>query len=216
MTDDYMDFANVTYINDPATPVIDVPSINSDPALYSSDMSHLSATNMDEHLLNTDNQTDKVIAYRLYVRRFPILIIFCLCSLTSGFQWIEYVIIQNIIVRFYNESLPSAEDQANNMVTWTSLVYMITYIPLAFPAMWLLDRKGLKVTCSMGAFLNVVGSLIKCASVKTTRWWITFIGQFICACAQSFTLGIPPFLAATWFGADSVSTVTSFAVFGNQ
>ena len=28
--------------------------------------------------------------------------------------------------------------------------------------------------------------------------------------------GIPPFLAASWFGSDSVSTVTAIAVFGNQ
>jgi hypothetical protein len=79
--------------------------------------------------------------------------------------------------------------------------------------------------------------VIKCFSVGGDRWWIAFSGQLICACAQSFTLGreiflldvrkmmcffrggilgIPPFLAASWFGSDSVSTVTAIAVFGNQ
>ena len=29
-------------------------------------------------------------------------------------------------------------------------------------------------------------------------------------------LGIPPYLAATWFSSNSVSTVTAIAVFGNQ
>ncbi|CAF0883618.1 unnamed protein product [Didymodactylos carnosus] len=206
----------VVYSNDTTVPVTDLSNIDSDQIVNSDYTNPLSATNIQRHQANTDDQIDKHIPYRLYPRRFPILIIFCLCSLTSGFQWIEYVIIQNIIVRYYNESLPSAEHTANDMVTWTSLLYMVTYIPLAFPAMWLLDRKGLKVTCSTGAFLNALGALIKCASVKPTRWWVTFTGQFICACAQSFTLGIPPFLAATWFGADSVSTVTSLAVFGNQ
>ncbi|CAF1253812.1 unnamed protein product [Adineta ricciae] len=154
--------------------------------------------------------------YKVYPRRFAILAIFCICSLASGFQWIEYVIIQNIIVRYYNESLPGDAEAKNNAVTWTSLSYMVTYIPLMFPAMWLLDRYGLKITCSTGAFLNCVGAIVKCFSVDTNLWWITFTGQMICACAQSFTLGIPPYLAATWFSSDSVSTVTAIAVFGNQ
>lgn len=58
-----------------------------------------------------------------------------------------------------------------------------------FPAMWLLDRYGLKITCSTGAFLNGLGAIIKCFSVGPDRWWIAFGGQIICACAQSFTLG---------------------------
>jgi hypothetical protein len=63
--------------------------------------------------------------YKVYPRRFAILAIFCLCSLSSGFQWIEYVIIQNIIVRYYNESLPGDYEAKNNAVIWTSLSYMV-------------------------------------------------------------------------------------------
>lgn len=63
--------------------------------------------------------------YQLYPRRFPVLIIFCICSLSSGFQWIEYVIIQNIIVRYYNQSLPDSYGAKNSAVTWTSLIYMV-------------------------------------------------------------------------------------------
>lgn len=63
--------------------------------------------------------------YKVYPRRFAILIIFCICSLLSGFQWIQYVIIQNIIVRYYNQSLPESYDAKNNAVTWTSLSYMV-------------------------------------------------------------------------------------------
>ncbi|CAF2522528.1 unnamed protein product [Rotaria sp. Silwood2] len=160
--------------------------------------------------LTTRTNTTRV--YKVYPRRFAILAIFCICSLSSGFQWIEYVIIQNIIVRYYNESLPESYEAKNNAVTWTSLLYMVTYIPLMFPAMWLLDRQGMKITCSTGAFLNSLGAFIKCFSVGTNRWWVAFTGQIICACAQSFTLGIPPYLAATWFGSNSVSTVTAIAV----
>ncbi|UJR26610.1 hypothetical protein I4U23_007929 [Adineta vaga] len=175
-----------------------------------------SSSNDEQNNVETNNYSITPRTYKVYPRRFAILTIFCICSLSSGFQWIEYVIIQNIIVRYYNESLPGDDDAKNNAVTWTSLSYMVTYIPLMFPAMWLLDRYGMKITCSTGAFLNCLGAVIKCFSVGTNRWWIAFTGQIVCACAQSFTLGIPPYLAATWFSSDSVSTVTAIAVFGNQ
>lgn len=71
------------------------------------------------------NDSTSTRIYKVYPRRFAILIIFCLCSLTNGFQWIEYAIIQNIIVRYYNESLPTNYDSKNNAVTWTSLSYMV-------------------------------------------------------------------------------------------
>ncbi len=75
---------------------------------------------------NTNIQTNSTTRiYKVYPRRFAILAIFCLCSLSSGFQWIEYVIIQNIIVRYYNQSLPESYDAKNTAVTWTSLSYMV-------------------------------------------------------------------------------------------
>jgi len=77
---------------------------------------------------NTNNQINSSPApriYKVYPRRFAILGIFCICSLLSGFQWIQYVIIQNIIVLYYNESLPESYDAKNNAVTWTSLSYMV-------------------------------------------------------------------------------------------
>jgi hypothetical protein len=85
----------------------------------------------DEENTNLPPATTRV--YKVYPRRFAILIIFCICSLSSGFQWIQYVIIQNIVVRYYNQSLPESYDAKNNAVTWTSLSYMvIEYISIQF------------------------------------------------------------------------------------
>lgn len=47
-------------------------------------------------------------------------------------------------------------------------------------------------------------------------FWITFIGQAIVGASQMFTLGIPPRLAAVWFGPDEVSKACALGVFGNQ
>lgn len=71
--------------------------------------------------------------YKVYTRRWFMLIIFVLYSASNAFQWIQYAIIANIIMQYYNVS--------STAVDWTSMVYMVTYIPLIFPASYLLDKK---------------------------------------------------------------------------
>ncbi|XP_039258966.2 choline/ethanolamine transporter flvcr2a-like [Styela clava] len=145
---------------------------------------------------------------RLYKRRFLMLGIFSVYSMSSAFQWIEYAIITNIITKYYGVS--------ELAVQWTSMVYMASYIPLMFVATWMLDRWGLRKVVLFGATLNAVGSLIKIGSVQPHLFALSFIGQTVAACAQSFVLEIPPKVASVWFGPSEVSTATAIGVFGNQ
>ena len=43
---------------------------------------------------------------------------------------------------------------------------MATFIPLVFPAMWLIDNTGLKNVALIGSGLNAAGSLIKCFGIS--------------------------------------------------
>ena len=146
---------------------------------------------------------------RLYMRRWVILFIFAFVSLLSAFNWIEYNIIQDVTIQFYNASLPEDEADKNDAVNWFSMVYMLCYIPLVFPAMFLLDKKGLKMSCVLGALLTTVGSLIKCAAVRSDLFAVAMLGQTICAIAQAFTLSVPARLSALWFGPSEIATATS-------
>lgn len=145
---------------------------------------------------------------KVYSKRWVILGIFCSLSMSNAFQWIEYSIIGNIVKKYYN-----VDDIA---VNWTSMIYMLAYIPLVFPATWLLDKYGLRLTALLGACGNCLGAWIKCASAAPDRFWVTFLGQSIVGTSQIFILGIPPRLAAIWFGPKEVSTACSLGVFGNQ
>jgi len=69
---------------------------------------------------------------KLYKRRWPMLLLFVLCSMANAVQWIQYSIISNVIMKFY--------DVSSFAVDFTSIVYMVSYIPLIFPASWILDR----------------------------------------------------------------------------
>jgi len=108
---------------------------------------------------------------KLYKRRFLILFIFSLYSMSSAFQWIEYAIITNIIIRYYGTTQLA--------VTWTSMIYMLSYIPLVFVATWMLDNWGLRRILILGASLNAIGSLIKIGSVAPHLFAVSFVGTLM-------------------------------------
>ncbi|KRT86292.1 membrane transporter [Oryctes borbonicus] len=144
----------------------------------------------------------------VYKIRWVILGIFVLYSASNAMQWIQYSIIANIITEFYGVS--------SIAVDWTSMIYMILYIPTVFPASFLLDKLGLKVTVLLGSIGTCIGSWIKVGSVDPNLFWVTFLGQSVVALSQACILSIPARLAAVWFGPEQVSSACSIGVFGNQ
>ncbi|KAH3738409.1 feline leukemia virus subgroup C receptor-related protein 2-like [Dreissena polymorpha] len=159
---------------------------------------------------------EETLVPKVYNRRWIMLLLFATLSFSNAYQWIHLNIIGNVIIEFYNESLPTDSFQQATAIDWLSMIYMLCYIPLIFPATWLLDKKGLRICLICGAFLNALGAWIKCACLASGRFPVLMFAQTICAIAPIFIVGIPAHLAATWFGPDQVSTATAFGVFGNQ
>jgi FLVCR family feline leukemia virus subgroup C receptor-related protein len=145
---------------------------------------------------------------KLYKKRFFILFMFILLSASNAMQWIEYSIIAHIISHYYNVKFST--------VDWTSMIYMLSYMILVFPGSWFLDKYGLRASVLIGACGNCVGAWLKIFSTHPDRFWLTFLAQTIVGSSQVFILGIPPRLAAVWFGPKQVSTACAAGVFGNQ
>lgn len=162
----------------------------------------------ERHAMLPAEPQEAALQTRLYRRRFAVLGVFSLYSLLNAFQWIQYSIITSIFTHFYGVS--------NVMIDWLSVVYMVAYIPLIFPATWLLDRRGLRVTALLGAGLNCAGAWLKCASAAPGLFWVTMVAQVVCSVAQVFILGLPSRIASVWFGPREVSTACATAVLGNQ
>lgn len=141
-------------------------------------------------------------------RRFVVLLIFSSYSLVNAFHWIQYSIISNVFEGFYGVSALH--------INWLSMVYMLAYVPLIFPATWLLDTRGLRLTALLGSGLNCLGAWVKCGSVQRHLFWVTMLGQSLCSVAQVFILGLPSRIASVWFGPKEVSTACATAVLGNQ
>ncbi|KAF3703178.1 Feline leukemia virus subgroup C receptor-related protein 1 [Channa argus] len=155
-----------------------------------------------------EEEEGKKLETRLYRSRFAVLAVFSLYSLVNAFQWIQYSIITNVFTQYYGVT--------NAKIDLLSIVYMVAYIPLIFPATWLLDRKGLRLTALLGAGLNCAGAWLKCGSVSPELFGVTVTAQLVCSVAQVFILGLPSRVASVWFGPREVSTACAAAVLGNQ
>ncbi|XP_077476840.1 choline/ethanolamine transporter flvcr2a isoform X2 [Stigmatopora argus] len=145
---------------------------------------------------------------KLYTRRWVMLFLFYIYSMSNAMMWLQYGIISNIIKNFYGVG-----DLAIN---WLSMIYFFTYIPLILPVMWLLDNRGLREIVMVGSAFNCIGAWIKTSTAHPGSFGVTFLGQFVCSVATVYVLGIPSRLASLWFGQQEVSTACSIGVLGNQ
>lgn len=102
----------------------------SEPNLKSSGSSRnsVSGSVMDESLTIGSHKVNYVVTGR----RWVILALFVVYSASNSMQWTQYTIINDIVVGYYGVD--------STLVSWTSMVYMVTYVPLIFPASWLLDK----------------------------------------------------------------------------
>lgn len=131
---------------------------------------------------STGSSSDLSGATQVYWTRFLQLGLFCLYSMSNAFQWIEYSIVGNLVSAYYGVD-PETVD-------FTAVVYMVTYIPLIFPAAWLLDKRGLRFVVLLGALGTCAGSWIKvrrgpffgCLTVRCLRGdrWTKRFSVFSC------------------------------------
>ncbi|XP_037097667.1 feline leukemia virus subgroup C receptor-related protein 2 isoform X2 [Syngnathus acus] len=158
--------------------------------------------------IQENTQLFPLMETKLYKRRWVMLFIFCVYSMSNAMMWLQYGIISNIFKHFYGIG-----DQAIN---WLSMIYFLTYIPLIVPVMWLLDNRGLRELMVVGSALNCIGAWIKTSTAHPDSFPMTFLGQFVCSVATVYILGIPSKLASVWFGPQEVSTACAIGVLGNQ
>ncbi|XP_056638267.1 uncharacterized MFS-type transporter C09D4.1 isoform X1 [Diorhabda sublineata] len=159
----------------------------------------------DEEQLRRLPEVEKIQVYGV---RWLVLGLFVLYSAINAMQWIQFSIINDVIVKYYGVS--------SMWVDWTSMIYMVLYIPFVFPASYLLEKLGLRKAVIIGMLGTCIGSWIKVGAVSQDRFYIAFLGQTVVGFSQIFVLSVPARLAAVWFGPSQVSSACSIGVFGNQ
>jgi hypothetical protein len=147
----------------------------------------------------------------LYGRRYGMLALFCILSVSNASMWIQFGSIDDHVRSYFGIS--------NNGVNWLSMIYMLVYPPLCFPMLFFVDKYGLRVAVTSGAFLNALAAGLR--YIGGMRGgpegfiWV-FTGQTLAGIGQLFVLGVPPLLSAVWFGDRERATATSVGVLANQ
>jgi len=148
----------------------------------------------------------------VYKQRWFILIILSWLNFTNALLWISYASISDHVSKFYDVSLDS--------VNYLSLAYPVVTIILSLPAIWGIDKVGLRMTCISCGWINLISSLLRMASsdmyipVKY-RFPIAMIGQVIGAIAQPLAMFSPAKLASVWFPPNQRAIATTIAAMGN-
>ncbi|XP_044729454.1 uncharacterized MFS-type transporter C09D4.1-like [Chrysoperla carnea] len=155
-----------------------------------------------------DQKSTETISYRVYKRRWFMLFNFFAIFFINSAQWIQYTIIEDIVEKYYNISA--------TMVNMTSVVYLITYLPLILPASYIMNKKGVRFALLLAAGGNFIGSWLKVFSSHPNGFYIGLIGQSILSVSQLFMLSMPPKLAGIWFDSNQMSTACTIGVFGTQ
>lgn len=69
---------------------------------------------------------------RVYRRRWAMLALFVAAIALNALPWMQYTVIGDVATPYYGVT--------HTMIEWTSMVYNVTAMLLAFPAAWVLDK----------------------------------------------------------------------------
>lgn len=153
--------------------------------------------------------------YRLYRRRWFMLLVVCILNISNAMLWICFSPIANYSDSFYcNQEHCNASDML-------SMVFMIIAIPVGFIAMWSVDKYGLRTGILLGSWVNAAGAAIRVISSipqlqdSSAKYPIVLTGQCIAACAQPFIMYLPTKLAALWFPDGQRTVANTFGSMSN-
>ncbi|XP_055620045.1 feline leukemia virus subgroup C receptor-related protein 2-like [Toxorhynchites rutilus septentrionalis] len=155
-----------------------------------------------------ENYSFTSVHIKVYKRRWVMLVLGMMSIAISYVQWIQYSIVANIIVRYY--------DISSTWVDWTSMIFMVVYVVFVFPISYLMDTRNLRQTAVIGSVGTAIGAWIKVFSADREQFQLVLVGQTISAISQVFLLSIPSRLASTWFAPEEASSVCAFGVFAAQ
>ena len=157
-------------------------------------------TVLHEQTVNNEQTTVENPNFVLYTRRWVVLAVFSLVSMSNESIWISLSSITSIVRLYYRVDAIT--------VNWLSMIYLV-FLLLVSLSSYFLNKHGLKMTVIVGALLNALGSCFRLAGSSRAGFVFVFIGSTFAAMAQCFLFFIPPRLAAVWFGEHERATASS-------
>jgi MFS family permease len=144
-------------------------------------------------------------SFRVYGYRWVVLGVFMLINLTMQMLWITYAPITGPAAKFYGVS--------DLQVGFLAMSFMITFIPLSFPASWVIDTYGFRKAVSLGAIFMGVFSILR--GLAGTNYALVLLGSIGIAIGQPFLMNAWTKVPANWFSIDERATAVGLVTLAN-
>lgn len=166
--------------------------------------------------------------FQVYVRRFIVLLLFCLGNGMNEFMWNCFSPIFSEVSNVFNVS--------SLATTMLALCFMILFAPASFLFVYISARYGLRKTLIIGSSLQAVGSWLRyfgclllqlhsnststdeadtTGSVYHNYFALLMIGQIFAALAQPVFTNLPPMISTSWFPVSERNRATITMVMAN-
>ena len=161
--------------------------------------------NNDLHITEDGIETDtlKMIEtkYKLYKRRWLVIIVYCLLSIAVTPTSTCFTGISNILQKYYH-----VEARAIHMLLG---VFGVAILIFNLPASYLLHKFELRFLLNLSAILNVVGAVIRYfADHQGFGYYLLLIGNFFAALSLASFMFLPSKIAFNWFGTEEKGKAT--------
>lgn len=147
--------------------------------------------------LSSPNPT---IIFREYGYRYWICFFYAMSNLVLNIVYITCSPITSDLKYYYNTS--------DFMISSTSLMYLVFYMPSNFPSNYILDKYGIRAGVTLGTLLTLLGSWLRI--LVNESFYYVILGSFISAVGQPLIFNTPAKIAAFWFKPENRVKATTF------
>src|SRR5512141_1140005 len=127
--------------------------------------------------------------FKVYGYRWVVLLAFMGVIAVNQMLWITFAAVRTESMQFYQVSDLS--------IGLLSLIFMVVYILVSFPASWIIDTYGLRAGVGIGAALTGVFGIVRGLGANHYGWVLA--AQIGIAVGQPFVLKAVTTVAARWF-----------------
>ncbi|MGZ4466955.1 MAG: MFS transporter [Nocardioidaceae bacterium] len=142
---------------------------------------------------------------RVYGYRWAVLAAFMAVNITIQLLWISYAPVTHAAGRYYGVSTVA--------IGALAMTFMVVYVPLALPASYLIDRRGLRFASGLGGLLAGVAGLVR--GLAGADYLLVLLATIAMAVAQPFLLNAWTTLSVHWFHRSQRATAVGLITLAN-
>ncbi|KAL9988616.1 hypothetical protein ACROYT_G003082 [Oculina patagonica] len=143
--------------------------------------------------------------FKVYKRRWYILLIYSICSAVNAVKWNTWSPIQGTSQVVFGWS----DTTITLLVAWGPIVFIVVFLPMS----WLMDVKGLRVCTLLLAIVNFIAAGLQAIPLSNLQiqTWLVHLGVIFNSIGGPFAMALGPLISAAWFPPHQRTTSTALA-----